>query len=89
MSKKTTKNENKHTKPNTFIVEKEGDWFVANGYIHPEKLIDHNANLDLPENFFGIFAAYNQHHIADGTSWDTWPSWELCLTSMDLSLIHI
>lgn len=86
MSKKTTKKENKHTKPNTFIVEREGDWFVANGYIHPDELIDHNANLDLPENFFGIFAAYNQHHIADGTSWDTWPSWELCLTEMDIGL---
>jgi len=50
------------------------------------KLIDHDANLDLPENFFGLFAAYNQHHIADGTSWNTWPSWELCLTSMDIGL---
>ena len=59
---------------------------VANGYKHPDQLIDHDANLTKPEAFFGIFAAYNQHNIANKTKWDTWPSWELCLTEMDIGL---
>ena len=75
-----------HAKPDTFVVGREGEWFVANGYTHPDELIDHDANLDEPAAFFGIFAAYNQHNIAGGTRWDTWPSWELCLTEMDIGL---
>ena len=60
------KNEKRtHAKPNTFVVEGDGEWFVANGYEHPDNLIDHDANLDEPEAFFGIFAAYNQHNIAN------------------------
>tara|TARA_B100000459_G_scaffold49605_1_gene26289 strand:- start:364 stop:1185 length:822 start_codon:yes stop_codon:yes gene_type:complete len=81
------KNETKqHAKPDTFVVDGNGDWLVAKGYNHPDQLIDHDANLDQPEAFFGIFAAYNQHNIASGTKWDTWPSWELCLTEMDIGL---
>ena len=81
-----TKQKNDHAKPNTFVVEKDGSWFLANGYKHPDELIDHDANLDEPAAFFGIFAAYNQHNIANQKRWDTWPSWELCLTSMDIGL---
>ncbi|MEC8416064.1 MAG: hypothetical protein VXZ04_05390 [Candidatus Thermoplasmatota archaeon] len=81
-----TKQKNDHAKPNTFVVDGDGAWLVANGHQHPDELIDHDANLNEPEAFFGIFAAYNQHNIADGTQWDTWPSWELCLTDMDLGL---
>ena len=81
------KNEKRtHAKPNTFVVEGDGDWFVANGYEHPDNIIDHDANLDEPEAFFGIFTAYNQHNIANEAKWDTWPSWELCLTSMESGL---
>ena len=81
------KNEKRtHAKPNTFVVEGDGEWFVTNGYEHPDNLIDHDANLDEPEAFFGIFAAYNQHNIANEAKWDTWPSWELCLTEMDIGL---
>ena len=80
-------NEKKHhAKPDTFVIGREGEWFVANGYTHPDELIDHDGNLDEPAAFFGIFAAYNQHNIAGGTRWDTWPSWELCLTEMDIGL---
>ena len=61
---------------------KDGAWFVTNGYAHPETLIDHDADLDETEALLGMFAAYNQHHIANGTPWNTWPDWELCLTSM-------
>ncbi len=82
-TKNTTK---QHAKPDTFVIGREGEWFVANGYTHPDELIDHDANLDEPAAFFGIFAAYNQHNIANGTRWDTWPSWELCLTEMDIGL---
>ena len=71
---------------NTEYILKNAAWFVENGYQSPEELIDHNAELDVPKNFFGIFAAYNQHNIAQGTAWDTWPDWELCLTSMDSDL---
>ncbi len=77
---------NPHAKPDTFVVDRNGDWFVANGYNHPDQRIDHDANLNQPAAFFGIFAAYNQHNIASGTRWDTWPSWELCLTEMDIGL---
>ena len=75
-----------HAKPDTFVVDGNGEWLVASGHIHPDELIDHGANLDEPAAFFGIFAAYNQHNIASGTRWDTWPSWELCLTEMDIGL---
>ena len=81
-----TKQTYDHTKPNTFVVEKDGNWFLANGYQHPDELIDHDANLDEPAAFFGIFAAYNQHNIANKKRWNTWPSWELCLTEMDIGL---
>ena len=30
-----------------------------------------------------IFSAYNQHNTAEGKDWDTWPEWELVLTSLD------
>ena len=81
------KNETKHhAKPDTFVIGREGEWFVANGYTHPDELIDHDANLNEAAAFFGIFAAYNQHNMAGGTRWDTWPSWELCLTEMDIGL---
>ena len=83
---KQTSEKRTHAKPSTFVVEGDGDWFIQNGYEHPNDIIDHDANLDDAEAFFGIFAAYNQHNIANGTKWDTWPSWELCLTSMDIGL---
>ena len=86
MKKTPNRRTNQHGKPNTFVVEKDGEWFVANGFIHPDELIDHDANLDQPQAFFGLFAAYNQHNIASGTRWNTWPSWELCLTSMKQGL---
>ena len=88
MNKKNeeTNEQNTHAKPNTFVVEGNGEWLVANGYTHPDELIDHDADLDKPAAFFGMFAAYNQHNIANGTRWDAWPSWELCLTSMDIGL---
>ncbi|RJU88861.1 MAG: hypothetical protein DWC07_07050 [Candidatus Poseidoniales archaeon] len=63
-----------------------GDWIAEQGHTHPEKLIDHNGDLDTAEAFFGMFSAYNQHHIKAGTSWDTWPDWEVCLTSLDSEL---
>ena len=75
--KKTTRNE---------IGTHDGAWFVANGYAHPETLIDHDADLDETEALLSIFKAYNQHNIAEGTPWDTWPDWELCLTSMPQEL---
>ena len=74
-----------HAKPNTFVVEGDGDWFVANGYEHPDNLIDHDANLDEPEAFFGIFADYNQHNIANEAKWDTWPSWSFALPQWSLA----
>ena len=88
MKKKNTNTTEKrtHAKPSTFVEEGDGDWFIQNGYEHPNDIIDHDANLDDAEAFFGIFAAYNQHNIANGTKWNTWPSWELCLTSMDIGL---
>ncbi len=58
-------------------------WFVQQGYTDPDELIDHNGNLQLPEKFMQIFSAYNQHNIAEGKDWDTWPEWELVLTSLD------
>ena len=68
------------------ILNRNGDWFVEHGYTHPNDIIDHNGNLDNMEGFFGIFAAYNQHHLDMGTQWDTWPDWELCLTSLENGL---
>ena len=65
---------------------KNAAWFVDNGYKDPEELIDHNGALDETGAFVQIFAAYNQHNVAEGAKWDTWPDWELCLTSMDSDL---
>ncbi|MAV44306.1 MAG: hypothetical protein CMA30_07540, partial [Euryarchaeota archaeon] len=61
-------------------------WFEDNGYKSPEDLINYDTDLDKPEEFFGIFAAYNQHNIAEKKPWDNWPEWEFCLTSMKDSL---
>jgi len=71
---KTDKSNNDRTKTN--------QWFIENGYIDPMETIDPNGNLDVPEAFMQIFVAYNQHNIAEGKAWDTWPDWELVLTSM-------
>tara|TARA_B100000768_G_scaffold11213_1_gene11018 strand:+ start:823 stop:1620 length:798 start_codon:yes stop_codon:yes gene_type:complete len=68
---------------NKMIMGRNGDWYVEHGYQHPNDIIDHNANLQLPEKFIQIFSAYNQHNIAEDAQWDTWPEWELTLTSMD------
>ena len=68
------------------ITTHEGSWLVDQGYTHPEELIDHDAELDITEGLLSIFQAYNQHNIANGTPWDTWPDWELCLTTMDHNL---
>ena len=57
------------------ILNRNGDWFVEHGYTHPNDIIDHNANLQLPEKFIQIFSAYNQHNIAESKEWDTWPEW--------------
>lgn len=65
---------------------KNADWFVKNGFEKPEDLIDYNAELDMPGEFFKIFTAYNQHNIAENKPWNNWPDWELCLTSMDSDL---
>jgi hypothetical protein len=52
--------------------------------IPPEEMIDHNnANFSQIENVMTIFVAYNQANIQQGTPWDTWPEWELCLTAMN------
>jgi hypothetical protein len=62
---------------------KEESWFVKQGYVDPDEIIDHNGNLQLPSKFIEIFSAYNQHNSAEGKDWDTWPEWELVLTSLD------
>ena len=77
--KKENKIENKNEEINT-------EWFEKNGFQAPEDLIDYDMDLDKPKQFFDIFAAYNQHNIADNKAWDKWPEWELCLTSMKDSL---
>ena len=52
--------------------------------IPPEEMIDHNnANFSQIENVMTIFVAYNQANIQQGTPWDTWPEWELCLTAIN------
>ena len=52
--------------------------------IPPEDMIDHNnANFSQIENIMTIFVAYNQANIQQGTPWDNWPDWELCLTAMN------
>ena len=61
---------------------KSWEWFIKHGYTDPKEMIDHNENLDLPEAFMQIFVAYNQHNIAEGKAWDTWPKWELSSTSI-------
>ena len=71
------------TKTRAWIHDGDTEWFAANGYLNPEDMIDHNGNLDKVQSFMEIFIAYNQHNIANEIAWDTWPSWELCLTSID------
>jgi hypothetical protein len=51
-------------------------------FVSPEDMIDHNGDFNNIENLMTIFVAYNQKNIADGTVWDNWPDWELCLTEM-------
>jgi len=52
--------------------------------IPPEDMIDHNnANFSQIENIMSIFVAYNQANVQQGTPWDNWPEWELCLTAMN------
>jgi hypothetical protein len=52
--------------------------------IPPEDMIDHNdANFSQIEKIMTIFVAYNQANIQQGTPWDNWPDWELCLTAMN------
>ena len=52
--------------------------------IPPEDMIDHNnANFSQIENIMTIFVAYNQANIQQGTPWDNWPDWELCLTEIN------
>ena len=51
-------------------------------YKEPEEMIDHNGNLDTVSGLMSIFFAYNQKQADEGTTWSTWPDWELCLTSM-------
>ena len=58
--------------------QKNAAWFLNQGYLSPEEMIDYDANLDHIESFIQIFAAYNQHNIASGAAWDMWPDWELC-----------
>jgi len=67
----------------SWIHDGDTEWYAANGYTNPEEMIDHNGNLNRIQPFMDIFIAYNQHNIANGTPWDTWPSWELCLTDLD------
>jgi hypothetical protein len=64
-------------------IHKTNEWFIENGYTDPMEMIDHSGNLELADAFLNIFVAYNQHNIAEGKVWDTWPEWELCLTSMN------
>ena len=57
------------------------------GIIPPDEMIDHNnANFSQIENVMTIFVAYNQANIQQGTPWDTWPEWELCLTALNPDL---
>ena len=51
-------------------------------YEEPDEMIDHNGNLDTVSGLMSIFFAYNQKEADEGTTWATWPDWELCLTSM-------
>ena len=44
--------------------QKNAAWFLNQGYLSPEEMIDYDANLDHIESFIQIFAAYNQHNIA-------------------------
>jgi hypothetical protein len=77
-SNKGSNNMNNKTKQN-----KTNETSKWDGFIHPDEMIDHNGNLELADAFLNIFVAYNQHNIAEGKAWDTWPEWELCLTSMN------
>lgn len=55
--------------------------------INPDEMIDHNnANFLQIENVMTIFVAYNQKNIQQGSIWDIWPDWELCLTAMNFDI---
>ena len=56
-------------------------------YEEPDEMIDHNGNLDTVSGLMSIFFAYNQKEADEGTTWATWPDWELCLTSMKETFI--
>jgi len=75
-------NMNKKTSQNKMHAILNRDIIIQQGYNDPHEMIEHNGNLELPEAFLNIFVAYNQHNIAGNKAWDTWPDWELCLTSM-------
>ena len=77
---KTDKTDKTETLKNDMT--KSWEWFIEHGYTDPKEMIDHNGNLDVPETFMQLFVAYNQHNIAEGKAWETWPEWELSLTSM-------
>ena len=54
---------------------------------NPDEMIDHNnANFSQIENVMTIFVAYNQKNIQQGSNWDIWPDWELCLTDMSFDV---
>ena len=52
----------------------------------PDEFIDHDANLNKPEAFFGIFAAYNQHNIANKTEVEYLAKLGVVLDGMDIGL---
>jgi hypothetical protein len=76
-------NKDKTNKKSNSDGKKTNEWFIENGYTDPLEMIDHSGNLELADAFLNIFVAYNQHNIAEGKVWDTWPEWELCFTSMN------
>ena len=76
-------NNDKTNKKSNSDGKKTNEWFIENGYTDPLEMIDHSGNLELADAFLNIFVAYNQHNIAEGKAWDTWPEWELCFTSMN------
>ena len=79
-------NKDKTNKKSNSDTTKKYEWFIENGYARTVETIDINGDLDVPEAFMQLFVAYNQHNIAEGKAWDTWPDWELVLTSMKTEL---
>ena len=51
--------------------------------IPQEDIGPNDANFSQIENIMTIFVASNQANIQQGTPWDNWPEWELCLTAMN------